>query len=47
MTRPKSTINAVTFETLFSDQIERIERCKLEAGDNAILDWINDLNFEL
>ena len=36
-----------TFETLIADQQERIERSKLKVGDNAILDYINDLNNEL
>lgn len=35
-----------SFETLIADQRERIERCNLKAGDNAILDYINDLNSE-
>lgn len=35
-----------TFETLIADQQERIERSNLKAGDNAILDYINDLNSE-
>jgi len=41
MTNPNST------ELYLQDQIERIQRCKLEKGSNAILDWINDLNQEL
>lgn len=47
MARQKSTITALTFETLFLDQIERINRSKLKPQDNEILDWINDLNIEL
>ena len=37
----------VTFETLIQDQKERIERHNAKEGDNAIMDWINDLNKEL
>ena len=40
-------MKAVTIETLLADQKERIERNGLKAGDNAILDFINDINQEL
>lgn len=40
-------MKAVTFETLIADQRERIERKNLSPGDNAILDYINDLNSEI
>lgn len=36
-----------TFETLIGDQLDRIERNKLKTGDNAVLDFINDINNDL
>lgn len=40
-------MKAVTFESLIADQRERIERSNLKKGDNAVLDYINDINEEL
>ena len=40
-------MKAVTFETLIADQRERIERHNAKEGDNAIMEWIDDLNKEL
>lgn len=37
----------VTFETLIQDQKERIERKGAKKGDNAIMDYINDINEEM
>lgn len=40
-------MKAVTFENLIADQRERIERNNLKEGENAILDFINDINDEI
>ncbi len=42
-----SKIKPITFETLIADQKERIERNSAKAGENIILDYINDINGEL
>jgi len=36
-----------TFENLIADQKERLERNNLEAGDNCVIDFINEINNEL
>lgn len=41
------SLKPVTFESLIADQKDRIERSNLKKGDNAILDFINDINEEL
>ena len=37
----------ITTESLTADQIDRINRSKLQTGDNLILDYINSINDEL
>jgi len=37
----------VTLETLIADQKDRIDRCNAKPGDNAVMDYINDINDEL
>lgn len=42
-----SKIKPLTFETLVSDQVDRIQRKLAPKGSNLIMDWINDHNAEL
>lgn len=44
LTNTKYNMKPTTVDNLLLDQIDRIERSKLSAGDNSVLDFINEIN---